>query len=96
MALHTLGNQTSRLEEILSPKPIKNSNCSNTLMIKPPPNLRKEKFLLSSKKDDDFMEGLISRLQKISLKGKERIEEMPSISVITKEENFSSEKKNAG
>ena len=44
LALHSLGNQTSRIEEILcKPKQILSSrlerDCSKTIMIKPPPNL---------------------------------------------------------
>ncbi|PIN16475.1 hypothetical protein CDL12_10872 [Handroanthus impetiginosus] len=93
MCMQSISKQTSRIEEIVSKigkKPFEKGESSKTkedsVPFKPPPSFENEKFHLNSKKDSEFVEELIVRLQKIKVK-----EQKTQIAITTLKEGNSSE-----
>ncbi|PIN16894.1 hypothetical protein CDL12_10453 [Handroanthus impetiginosus] len=73
MCMQSISKQTSRIEEAVSKLGRKNiekgesSKIEDSVPFKPPPSFENEKFHLNSKKDSEFVEELIVRLQKIKV-----------------------------
>ncbi|PIM98952.1 hypothetical protein CDL12_28556 [Handroanthus impetiginosus] len=95
MCMQSISKQTSRIEEIVSKiETIEKGESSkakeDSVPFKPPPSFENEKFHLNSKKDSEFVEELIVRLQKIKVE-----EQKTQVAITTlKEENSSDETPN--
>ncbi|PIN17194.1 hypothetical protein CDL12_10144 [Handroanthus impetiginosus] len=93
MCMQSISKQTSRIEEIVSKfgtkqneKGESSKTQEDSIPFKPPPSFEEEKFHLNLKKDSEFVEELIVRLQKIKVE-----EQKTQVAITTLKEGNSSD-----